>query len=214
MFRRLLRWCYHLAAAVSLLLVVGIAGLWWRSWRYADWLGAEGAVRPTAPQWGGTFTSSMGHIEVTLWRRWNPPGTAPRPAGGTARSSVAPTGVPASARQAYLASLSARQWLGFVWACREMDAAPGGRSARPAGGAPRVAQTLWLVGAPDWALLLAAGTWPAWWLARYRHRQAAARRRTGCCPACGYDLRASKERCPECGTPIPVAPVQTADIRR
>ncbi|HEX2971644.1 MAG TPA: hypothetical protein VHP11_04895 [Tepidisphaeraceae bacterium] len=35
------------------------------------------------------------------------------------------------------------------------------------------------------------------------------RRQQGCCLACGYDLRASQGRCPECGEPIPTPNVQS-----
>ena len=60
--------------------------------------------------------------------------------------------------------------------------------------------TWWSVGVPYWsisilgALLAARGGWIVW-----RRRRAVA---TGLCPVCRYDLRASPERCPECGTTV------------
>jgi hypothetical protein len=54
------------------------------------------------------------------------------------------------------------------------------------------------VGVPHWVIVVVAAWTPArraraWWR-DWR------RRRLGLCAACGYDLRASAGRCPECGT--------------
>lgn len=51
---------------------------------------------------------------------------------------------------------------------------------------------------PHWAVLLAAMAVPALRIRRSIRR--ALRSRAGRCLTCGYDLRASPERCPECGT--------------
>lgn len=53
---------------------------------------------------------------------------------------------------------------------------------------------------PVWYPLLAFAVAPALWLVReWKHRKARQRGASGLCPACGYDLRASPDRCPECG---------------
>jgi hypothetical protein len=53
---------------------------------------------------------------------------------------------------------------------------------------------------PYWlVMLVSAGGPAAWWLGRRRRRQRVELERAGRCVGCGYDLRATPERCPECG---------------
>ena len=51
---------------------------------------------------------------------------------------------------------------------------------------------------PLWAVALPAAVMPALWV--WRRLNARSRRAAGLCPGCGYDLRATPGRCPECGT--------------
>jgi hypothetical protein len=53
---------------------------------------------------------------------------------------------------------------------------------------------------PWWILIATTAVLPIIWLKRR-----CAPRIPGLCPACGYDLRATPERCPECGTVKPAA---------
>lgn len=53
------------------------------------------------------------------------------------------------------------------------------------------------VHAPGWAIAPVAAILPAIQIIRWRRKRTA--RQTGLCPTCGYDLRATPTRCPECG---------------
>jgi hypothetical protein len=62
-----------------------------------------------------------------------------------------------------------------------------------------------VVGVPHWFLcLLFAGPGAAWFVRRRKLAIESFRLRRGLCARCGYDLRATKDRCPECGTEVPV----------
>jgi hypothetical protein len=55
----------------------------------------------------------------------------------------------------------------------------------------------WVLGVRAWMAMALLLLMPAVWVKRFCKSRRA--RRHGLCPACGYDLRATPERCPECG---------------
>jgi hypothetical protein len=65
---------------------------------------------------------------------------------------------------------------------------------------PRKGGLTYLVAIPYWVACAMCLPLPLlWWRRQYGRRRLAYRMREGLCLGCGYDLRASSDRCPECG---------------
>jgi len=78
---------------------------------------------------------------------------------------------------------------GFLW---DEDATAGGRGS--------MYSRMLIIAVPYWSIALVSAVLPA--IAVRRWVQARRHRRVGVCSACGYDLRATPDRCPECGKEV------------
>ena len=172
MKRRLL----NLLTALSLLACVAVAGLWVRS----HWAEDQG-YWTTSPTRRLGFASSSGHVKV--WHQ-----TLLRP---TADSYGAPGG-------RFHTDRASRELQPDV----PGDATTGwnplglGAWSRVHGQRRYHSRGVLL---PYWLPLALFAIAPAHWLWRLPARRARSAR-SGLCARCGYDLRASPDRCPECGT--------------
>lgn len=180
----MIRRVFTVASAVFLLLCIGTAALWGRSrWFYHSW----SCGGPT-----GTFcelSSGCGRVCIEWGTTAFPIGRFQHSAQPVEAGMAAPWGEtnPLGFR---LAANRKR----FTYALAVVDGQP---PAAVSSGTPSLVSQSSLLVVPYWflCLLLAALAGIAF---RLRRRPAA----PGHCPTCGYDLRASADRCPECGTPI------------
>ena len=76
----------------------------------------------------------------------------------------------------------------------------------PTGARTGIAVQGWVLGVPFWAITLATALLPATRVLQWpRTRRRQNRIARGLCPNCSYDLRATPDKCPECGEKSPAA---------
>ena len=170
MTRRLL----NFLSALSLLLCVAVALLWVRSFKSSElisWVRRDATGSRLAAT---SCMASRGGVAVSL-ERWE--------ADQSKRAGACGPGLHHESDVAYELDVNP---LGFG-AGRTDDTNLG-----PAG----VGSADWVV-VPLWTLAAALASPPALSCAAALRRRRL--NRAGHCPACGYDLRATPDRCPECG---------------
>ncbi len=187
--KRLARRLFTLCSASSLLLCVSVVALWILSYfTSVGFTWSDGVRVPTAGYqvaWRKVLIAERGRAYLMMDRSTGAfgafAGWLPLDRASRGQSLLTPR--PESLW---------RRLLGFNYETRMGYPA----IASVAIGPPVELTRIW--SAPLWAVAVGTGLLPGYVLGSRRTRRN--RRRHGLCPSCGYDLRASPDRCPECGT--------------
>lgn len=163
-------------AALSLLVGIGLGCLRERSLRVVDWLNYK---RSSGHEVALATFPQLFYFELSI--RWGVPRKDPFGWHYGSFESDSPD----IARDP--ATLWKNPWLGFQFRREE---------PRDEGGGWHVIRVI----IPMWCPMVLTLVFPFCWLRRWRRQ--ARRVRLGLCLQCGYDLRATPDRCPECATPV------------
>jgi hypothetical protein len=182
---------FNVASALSLLACAATCVLWVRSCRDGEsWERVE-------PSWRVVIISERGSLSFCRWDGPFPPPLT-TPGGGVPPARVYGAWAHWTHNFYYPFADGDHWWngLGFSAGSQQLKPAPGMMALHDWLSAQWAGRQRWLT-MPHWFLATLLALCPSAWLIRTlrRHRQ----KLHGLCPACGYDLRATPERCPECG---------------
>jgi len=190
-------------AILSALLGAGVLGLWVRSYHVNDidgwyinhWEALAGKTRA----WG--VCSDTGGLSFFALRRTIGPGPDPERTSEINNPELSQPGFTTERPSGYPYMRDYAGWGRFGFGLYWGDRSP------PSGYVQMVCDGRFVV-VPDWFLVLVFAALPVWRLTTWaRSRRVANRQRAGLCLSCGYDLRFTPERCPECGRPSRVSAV-------